>query len=317
MSEQEADYRIELEAFSGPLDLLLYLIRREEVDIYDIPIARITEQYLRAMAVIAELNIELAGEFLVMAATLIEIKSRMMAPEPEQADEEDPEDPRLELVRQLMEYKRFKEAALALTDRAQKRAERFSRPGERVEADEPAPRPGATGDLTVWSLLDSFSRILEQTGRRGPHRIILDNIPQEELQVELEENVRAAGRMTFGDLFSGQADRSILVGMFLALLELVRQQAIRVEQGESFGEIVLIYVPPAERQAVEPPAAASGEPESDAPDQREEEDGAEWSEEEVSDIEMPDVPEVADAPPVEADAPLKEEPSSESARGGD
>ncbi len=241
MTDPSPEYKVELDTFSGPLDLLLYLIRREEVDIFDIPVARITEQYLRHVELMSEMNIEMAGEFMVMAATLIEIKSRMMAPQPEPMDEEEPEDPRLDLVRQLMEYKRFKEAAVELGYRAQERAERFARAGERGEQEE---APATDSGVTLWALLDAFSRILEQTGPRGPHEVRLDDIPQEQLQQRLEACVRAAGRIMFSRVFEGKADRLLLIGMFLALLELVRRQVIRAEQESAFGEIWLTYVAP-------------------------------------------------------------------------
>jgi len=246
------EFKVALDTFSGPLDLLLYLVRREEVDIFDIPIARITEEYLRYLDLMSEMNVEMAGEFLVMAATLMEIKSRMMAPQPEPLEEDqEPEDPRLELVRRLMEYRRFKEAAVELARRAEERAERFGRPGERVQEEHaPAAAPG----VTIWALLDAFSRVLEQTGARGPHRVVLEEIPQERLERELEERVRGAGRMTFMEVFRGRTSRALLIGLFLALLELARRGAIRVVQEEPFGEIWVSHVPPEERPRTEAPA---------------------------------------------------------------
>jgi len=290
MNKQSSDYRVELDAYSGPLDLLLYLIRREEVDVYDIPIARVTEQYLHYLNLFAELNINVAGEFVVMAATLMEIKSRMMAPQPEEMPEEEMEDPRLELVRQLMEYKRFKEAALALTDRAAQRAERFTRAGERV-GDEDESRTAPPTGLTLWTLLDAFSRILEQTGRRGPHTVIFDEIPQERIQADLEREVRAAGRMSFLQAFDGRPNRSILIGVFLALLELVRRQVIHIEQEQPFGEIWLTYVPEEERTTfAEPePPPETIEP---GPEMSETDLTAQWS---PADLEM----DLSEAPPVE------------------
>jgi len=295
MNDQNEEYRIDLDVYSGPLDLLLFLIRRDEIDIYDIPIARITEQYVRHLDVLAELNINVAGEFLVMAATLMEIKSRMMAPSPEpMPEDEEQEDPRLELVRQLMEYKRFKEAALALADCAEERAERVPRPGERIADDEARPE-GVPQGVTLWGLLEAFSRVLEQTGARGPHLVVLDDVPQEQLQQELEAAVRAGGRMAFRDAFRGQVDRARLIGMFLALLELIRRQIIRVEQQQTFGEISLVYVP--EHQRPPPDAAPVDSGARNAPPEQDEDPLAEPHElpDEDAQIALPEVPEIEDA----------------------
>jgi len=298
-TDQPHDYKVELESFAGPLDLLLYLIRRDEVDIYDIPIARITRQYMEYLDLIADLDINVAGEFVVMAATLMEIKSRMMAPEPEPGEEEgDLEDPRMDLVRQLMDYKRFKEAALELKAREADRAERFARAGERPEG-EPRSSAPLPADLTLFALLDAFTRILEQTGRRGPHHISMDDTPQEALRERLETRVREAGRMAFADLFEGEWNRSVLVGMFLALLELVKQQVLRVEQESIFGEIVLAYVPEEERVVYEESPSAEEPPpeESDQPPLLVEDA---WDEESL-DMDLPDVPDVPeDVPPAAA-----------------
>jgi len=313
MTDQPNDYKVELESFAGPLDLLLYLIRRDEVDIYDIPIARITRQYMEYLDRIADLNINVAGEFVVMAATLMEIKSRMMAPEPEAAeDEEALEDPRMDLVRQLMDYKRFKEAALDLKAREAERAKRFARAGERPEG-EPRSSAPLPGDLTLFALLDAFTRILEQTGRRGPHHIAMDETPQEALRERLEGRAREAGRIAFADVFQGEWNRSVLVGMFLALLELVKQQVLRVEQESIFGEIVLAYVPEDERVVIEEPPASEEPPpeESDQPPLPVEDA---WDEESL-DMDLPDVPDVSDVPDDLSPAPDSAPPKN--AEGSD
>jgi segregation and condensation protein A len=297
------DYKVELDSYSGPLDLLLYLIRQSEVDLWNLPIARITEQYLRYMELMSELNINVAGEFVVMAAQLIEIKSRLMTPEPEPMPEEEPDDPRMELVRQLLEYKRFKEAALALNDRAELQSERFGRPGERPDGTV-GPVSGAPAGVSLWTLFDAFSKILQQTG--GAQKVVLDSMPQERIQRELEEAVRAAGRLTFAGIFQGQMTRARLIGAFIALLELVKEQVIRVEQPEPFGEIWLTYVPPEERVKAprlppepapesRPPAPPTG-PEGPADD--------EWPEED-SGIVLPDVPSVDEPPRPPPDDPEK------------
>ena len=198
-----------------------------------------------------------------------------------------------------MEYKRFKEAALALNDRAELQSERFARPGERPDGTV-GPVSGAPAGVSLWTLLDAFSKILQQTG--GGHKLVFDSMPQERIQRELEETVRAAGRLTFAGVFQGQVTRLRLIGTFIALLELVKQQVIRVEQAEAFGEIWLTYVPPEERVQAPPPlpprAAAPNPPRPQPPAEPEEPADDEWPEED-SGIVLPDVPSVDEpsAPP--------------------
>ena len=151
-----ADYRVNLDIFAGPLDLLLYLVRKEEVDIYDIPIAGITDQYLHYLELLRELDIDLAGDFLVLAATLMEIKSAMLLPraEPEQVGQDESVDPRAELIRQLLEYKRFKDAANLLDAAAERHQERFGRPTSLVDRLTPDAEPEVDMDqVSVWDLL--------------------------------------------------------------------------------------------------------------------------------------------------------------------
>ena len=232
-----------------------------------------------------------------------------MTPEPEPMPEEEPDDPRMELVRQLMEYKRFKEAALALNDRAELRSERFARPGERPDGTV-GPVSGAPAGVSLWTLLEAFSKILQQTG--GDHKLVFDSMPQERIQRELEETMRAAGRLTFAGVFQGQVTRLRLIGTFIALLELVKQQAIRVEQPEAFGEIWLTYVPPEERAqaaAPLPPEPRARIPAPEPPAEPEEPADDEWPEED-SGIVLPDVPSV-DEPPAPAPAPASDEPDKQ------
>ena len=301
LPDENGEYTVDLDAFSGPLDLLLYLIRREEVDIYDIPVARITEQYLTYLDALTDLDVEVAGEFIVMAATLLEIKARMMAPEPvEEEEEEEGEDPRLELVRQLIEYRRFKEAALSLSDRQELRTERFARVGERYD-DGGERVVGVPENVNLWALLEAFSSVLRQTGARGPLTVQLDHIPQEQLNSELERRLRTAGRITFFDAFEEHESRPMLVGMFFAVLELARLQVLRVEQEENFGEIWLTYVPPEERETA---PAAHEDHESDGLNDAADKnaghdeptwDGEEEDEDEDEDEDWSDLPEVPEA----------------------
>ena len=242
MNSGNADYRVELDAYAGPLDLLLYLIRRNEVDIADIPIAEVTDQYVQYINLMEKLNVEHAGEFLVMAATLMEIKSRMLLPEPPEGEEdEDWIDPRLELVQQLLEYKKYKEAASALALCADEQAQRFPRPGELPES--PEPHEKLPGTVSTWQLLEAFNRILVQTGRGTIQRIVADDTPVEVFMHRLLDSLEERGRLTLSELASEEGDLGALVGLFLALLELIRLGRVTGTQDELFGPIYLSLIP--------------------------------------------------------------------------
>ena len=239
-------YKVELEEFSGPLDLLLYLIRQEEVDITSIPIARITDQYLAHLEVLQLINVDLAGEFLVMAATLMEIKSRMLLPKPE-LEEEDEEDPRADLIRQLLEYKRFKDAARRLAGRADEQALKFGRGRAAILGlPEPEPQddlPIDIGELTVWDLVAAFRTILQQTSVRDVTRqISLDDRPLTDYCNDLLDKVRGRPIALFTEVFEPGADRMTLISTFLAVLELMKRRRLRAEQGARAGEIRLVIL---------------------------------------------------------------------------
>lgn len=231
------EYKVKLEVFEGPLDLLLYLIKRDEVDIYDIPIEHITKQYLEFMDLFKMLDLEVAGEFVVMAANLIYIKSRSLLPAAVQPPEEeiDEEDPRWELVRQLLEYKKFKEAAGHLGQREIAREGLFPRVPE--SAEQAVERP--LGDVSVFDLINAFNKVLKRIEEK-----------REDLREIFEENFTVADKidlilkitttdvpLKFTELFSSAASRSEIVITFLALLELIRLKQMRCVQPESFGEI--------------------------------------------------------------------------------
>lgn len=232
------EYRVTLDAYNGPLDLLLFLIRRDEVDIYDIPIARVTEQYIEYVEVLRELDPEAIGEFLVLAATLMEIKSRMLLPTPPPEEvEEDLSDPRLELVRQLLEYKRFKDAARSLEQSAAERALRHPRHPVLPPRD---PDDIEIDNLEIWDLFDAFNRLLEQTGRRqAVHEVGVDDTPialhADDIVDALEH---AGGVRRFTELFEGRP-RAEMIGLFLALLELIKRRRVRASQDKPSEPILL------------------------------------------------------------------------------
>jgi segregation and condensation protein A len=241
-------YRVELDAYTGPMDLLLYLVRKEEVDIANIPIARIATEYLRCIEFMQALNVQFAGEFLVMAATLLEIKSRMLLPNPPPSEDEGWEDPCEELIRQLMEYRQFKEAAQALSQKAEDRAMRAARPGEKLDTEQPEqPEAGELREVGLWDLLEAFGKLMEATGAMKPLNIALDDTPQDVIMQRILERFAAAGpgpddaiTLALADLIDGQMTRGALISLFLAILELVRQGALRALQREPFGAILVV-----------------------------------------------------------------------------
>jgi segregation and condensation protein A len=232
------DYRVQLDdVYNGPLDLLLYLIRKEEVDIYDIPIARITDQYLQYVTLIHQMDPNLAGEFLVMAAMLMEIKSRMLLPRPpEEEAGGDSIDPRSELVRQLLEYKRFKDAAGWLADAADTQASKFPRipalPEVQNEID--------LEDVHIWDLVEAFSRLLQATLAGAiMHEVEKDDTPLALHQQDIVDRLQREGPQPFSRIFEGRTRRTEMIGLFLAMLELIRQGIIRIEQDDPYAEIYL------------------------------------------------------------------------------
>ena len=263
-----ADYRVNLEIFAGPLDLLLYLVRKEEVDIYDIPIARITDQYLQYLEILKQLDIDLAGDFLVMAATLMEIKSAMLLPraDPEQMAEEESGDPRAELIRQLLEYKKFKDAANLLDAAAEQHQERYGRPLSLVDRLAPDAEPEIDMDqVSIWDLLEAFDAICKATGTSAYNGHIRDDTPIDLYQIEVLHRLQTEGPLTFERIFESRPNRLVMVGIFLALLELIRSKLVWAEQGETASQIYLrALTDEAPEQAVQRTIMAHGEVEPEA-----------------------------------------------------
>ena len=231
------DYPVRLENFEGPLDLLLHLIKKNEVSVYDIPIVLITDQYLAYLDLMKELNLDVAGEFLVMAATLIHIKSRQLVPRPETEDpEEEQEDPRDVLMRRLLEHQKFKVAAELLHDRETVRSAQWTRPDDRVAniADEPFEREL---EVDLFSLLQAFQSVLARARERPPLRLPEERISIETRIEQLLSRVSDTKACGFEDLFVDVATRASLITTFLALLEMIRLKLIRVFQAGTFGPI--------------------------------------------------------------------------------
>jgi segregation and condensation protein A len=225
--------KIRLEIFEGPLDLLLYLIKKEELDIYDIPIARIVEQYMEYLNLMEMLNLDIAGEFLVMAATLLHIKSKMLLP-PEAQEEAEELDPRAELVRRLLEYKAFKDAAESLREFEDRRSRLFGRFGVEPSMEaEDIPFFQAT----LFDLLGAFSKILKSLPQDNTHEVYKDEFTVAEKVHDIFHRLVKEPVIYFGALFKEARNKVEAITVFLALLELIRLKEVTISQEAHFGEI--------------------------------------------------------------------------------
>lgn len=234
----ETAYSVKVSQFEGPLDLLLHLIRENKIDIYDIPIAEITHQYLEQLDLMRELNLEIAGEFLVMAATLIQIKTRMLLPVDEDVPPEEREDPRIELIEKLLEYQAFKEVASGLKERREWWSDYFWREPSFLEGDEVDKEP-LLFDLNRFDLIEAFRNILDKA---PPERV---SITRETLTVKermnlIIEKLEGKESIRFEDIFSEDYTRTQLVVTFLALLELLKLGIMKTYQEDSFKQIWVV-----------------------------------------------------------------------------
>ncbi len=239
-SDHESDQlKITLGEFEGPLDLLLYLIRQDQVNIYDIPVARITDEYLRYLKLMQELDLAVAGDFLVMAAQLVELKSRMLLPRDSTAVEEEIEDPRSELVNRLLEHEKFKAAAQMLWSRATVEQAVFKR--AEIETDKNNPEVA----VGLFDLLTVFQKILARHKEEVMMEIEREEVSMAEMIERLRNMVRSAGELNLMKFFESAQSRRELVVAFLSVLELVRMAEISLTQRETFGEITARAVAPA------------------------------------------------------------------------
>jgi segregation and condensation protein A len=237
-------YKVNLEIFDGPFDLLLYLIKKNEVSITDIPIAKITQDYLEHLGQMEDLDFTVAGEFLVMAAQLMLIKSRMLLPVTAATEELAPgqEDPRAELVRQLLEYKRYKEASEFLKDMEGRQREVFGRPAPDPEGEktaEPAPVEEAPLEVSLFELLKAFQRILDELPENRVNELEREEVPVVQKMNEILDLLEASGSAAFSEIFAGATSKIAVVATFLAMLELARMKSISLRQAQIFGEIRL------------------------------------------------------------------------------
>ncbi len=238
--QTELPYQVRIENFEGPLDLLLHLIKKNEINIYDIPIAMIAQQYLSYIEAMKDLNLTVAGEFLVMAATLLQIKSKMLLPVEESAeDEEDGPDPREELVRRLLEYKTFKEAARQLDTQERMWREIYSRPVVARETSAESSDDAMLDNIGLFDLVDALQTILDRNPGKKLLEIIPDNLTVRDRMNAILEALEGQESIGFEALFEASCHRLVIIVTFLALLELIRLRTVRVYQAESFGPILV------------------------------------------------------------------------------
>lgn len=230
-------YQVRLSQFEGPLDLLLHLIRRDKINIYDIPISHITREYLAYIDVMKELQLELAGEFFVMAATLMRIKAQMLLPR--RAEDEEEEDPRDELIRNLIEYRKFKEAAVHLAEREDDRRKVFARPGSKPLDSEDEQ---LSMEVSLFDLIGAFRTIMEELKKNVSYRIQREQFTVDERIEIIRTRIRENSEVLFTELFAGQYNKGEIITTFLALLELVRLGELIARQ-MTHGADIWLYAP--------------------------------------------------------------------------
>jgi len=233
-------YKVKLDTFEGPLDLLLFLIKRSELDIYDIPISKITKQYLEYLEIIQLLDIEAASDFILLASTLLRIKAQMLLPKPSiEVEEEIIEDPRQELVYRLLEYKRFKDVAENLSEKEEYSRKLYTRGSFKIESygfeDELVER----ADVSLFDLVTAFKTVIDKNKKVTVHRVFELNVSLEERIDFVVKKIEKNGKIKFVDLFDKNDDKIVWIVTFIAILELIKNQVICAIQPETFGEILL------------------------------------------------------------------------------
>ncbi|MBL7069636.1 MAG: segregation/condensation protein A [Candidatus Omnitrophica bacterium] len=229
-------YKIKLEVFEGPLDLLLHLIKKEEIDIYDIPIAMITQQYLEYLEFMKLLDLNIAGEFLVMAATLMHIKSKMLLPQPQMEEEAEEEDPRAELVKRLLEYKKFKEAATELYHRGARQSDYFAR-GVTLPDTDSSGQKEEYFEANFFDLITAFNKVMKEVPKKLFHEVVKDEYTIEEKIHDIFHLLVKKPSLSFYSLLKKAKNKTEIITIFLAILELIRLKEIVVKQSKVFGDI--------------------------------------------------------------------------------
>lgn len=235
----QMDFRVQLDIFRGPLDLLLFLVRKHELDVRDIPIALVTEQYLAYLEILQQLDVNEVGDFLELASMLVEIKSQMVLPRGgEEAAVWD--DPRDDLVQRLLEYKRYKDAASMLEERSRDWQQHYPRLASDLAPRQVDPAGQPIHEVELWDLVSAMGRILRESQQVKPQEVVYDETPIQVYMQQIHERLAAARRAAFSEMFQPGMHKSAIVGVFLAVLELVRHHSVRAEQNDLHGEIWLV-----------------------------------------------------------------------------
>lgn len=233
------NFRVDLDTFRGPLDLLLYLVRKHEVDILDIPVAVIAGQYCEYMEVLAAIDVNAVGDFLEMASTLAEIKSRLVLPHGGE-EEATLEDPRDDLVQRLLEYKQYRDAASLLEDQSRDWQQRYARLVDDLPPRDMPPDEQPIQEVELWDLVSAFNRIIRESQVVAPTNIVYDDTPIHVYMGRIHERLVRAGRAAFSEMFVPGMHKSAMIGVFLAVLELVRHHSVVTDQPEPHGEIWIL-----------------------------------------------------------------------------
>jgi segregation and condensation protein A len=233
------DFRVQLDTFRGPLDLLLYLVRKHEVDASNLPIALITEQYLAHLEVLEQLDVNAVGDFLELASTLIEIKSQLVLPRGDEVT--DPwDDPREELVQRLLEYKKYKDAASLLDERSRDWQQHYPRLAGDLPPRHVDPAGQPIQEVELWDLVSALGRILRDSEATRPQAIVYDDTPIQVYMQRIHHKLATHQRTAFSEMFEPGMHKSAIVGVFLAVLELVRHHHVIAEQSREHGEIWIV-----------------------------------------------------------------------------
>ena len=233
------DFRVDLDTYRGPLDLLLYLVRKHEVDVMDIPISMIADQYVTYLEVLEAMDVDAVGEFLDMASSLVEIKSRMVLPHA--SDDEEPiEDPRNQLVDQLLEYKKYRDAASMLEERSRQWQKQYGRIADDLPPRPVDPTEQPIHEVELWDLVSAMGRVLRASELSQPANIVYDDTPIQVYMETIHQRLREDGQVAFSDMFRAGMHKSAMIGVFLAVLELVRHHSVHAEQESPHGEIYLL-----------------------------------------------------------------------------
>jgi segregation and condensation protein A len=238
-NESTMSFRIDLDIFRGPLDLLLYLVRKHELDVVDIPIAIITEQFLDYLEVLQELDVNDVGEFIEMASSLLEIKSRMILPQGGE-DVEEIEDPREELVERLLQYKKYRDAASILEEQSRRWQDHLPRVANDIPPRRIDPAGQPIQEVELWDLVSAFGRIVRDNRVLQPSNIVYDDTPIHVYMERIHEQLLTRRQASFSQLFAPGMHKSAMIGVFLAVLELVRHHSVRTEQEDLHGEILIL-----------------------------------------------------------------------------